>query len=311
MTKRTLRIEYGKFLVEMGKKYPNLIVLDGDLKESTQTVQFQEKFPERFIEGGVAEQNMFDVAAGLALGGKLPVVHTFACFASMRACEQIRTSICYPKLNVKIVVSHGGVSSGSAGTTHHSIEDIAIMRSLANMTIIAPGDTKEMRQAVEQAFALEGPVYIRLVAGEFEDVYEDKHNFFIGKATELRDGNDATIITTGTLMYEGVKASEILLKDYGIKTRVLQMASIKPIDKEAIIRAAEDTEHIITIEEHNIIGGLGSSVCEIIAEIGKGRVKRIGINDHFCETGSHSYLLNKEGITIDSIIKCIKELLKI
>ena len=305
MAKKSLRHEYGKHLVEMGKKYPNLVALEADLKESTQSVQFEQSYPERYLQVGIAEQNMTGIAAGLALGGKIPITHSFACFTSMRSCEQVRTSVAYPRLNVKFYVSHGGISPGTAGTTHHAIEDIAIMRAIPNMTVLVPGDAKEVRQVLEAALEYDGPVYIRLGAGDAEDVYGENDNFSIGKATYLRPGNDATIITAGTLMYEGTSASDILLKEHGIKARVLQIASIKPIDREAVIRAAEETGNIITVEEHNIIGGLGSAVSEIVAEIGKGKVKRIGIRDHFCGVGSAAYLMREEGLTVENIMNLV------
>lgn len=309
MAKISLRHEYGKHLVKMGKKYPGLIALEADLKDSTQSVQFQQAYPERYLEVGIAEQNMTGIAAGLALGGKIPVTHSFACFTSMRSCEQVRTSIAYPRLNVKFYVSHGGISSGTAGTTHHAIEDIAIMRAIPNMTVLVPGDAKEVRQVLEAALEYDGPVYIRLGAGDAEDIYGENDNFSIGKATCLRPGNDATIITTGTLMSEGVAASDILLKEHGIKARVLQMASIKPIDNEAIIKAAKETGYIVTVEEHNIIGGLGSAVSEIVAEMGKGKVRRIGINDHFCGVGSAGCLMKEEGLTVDNIVNTVKRII--
>lgn len=310
MAKRSMRVEYGKYLVEMGKKYPALIALEADLKESTQSIQFQEAFPDRYIEVGIAEQNMTGIAAGLALAGKMPVTHTFACFTSMRSCEQVRTTVAYPKLNVKFYVSHGGISPGTAGTTHHAIEDIAIMRSIPNMTVLVPGDVKELHQVVDAALAYVGPVYIRLGAGDAEDVYGENDSFSIGKATQLRTGDDAAIITTGTLIYEGVTASDILLRDFGIKARVLQMASIKPIDREAILRAAEETGHIVTVEEHNIIGGLGGAVCEVVSETGKAKVKRIGINDHFCGVGSAVCLMKEEGLTVENIVNTARDMLK-
>lgn len=310
MTKRSMRVEYGRHLVELGKKYPDLIALEADLKESTQSVQFQKAFPERYIEVGVAEQNMVGIAAGLALGGKIPVTHSFACFTSMRACEQVRTSVAYPKLNVKFLAAHAGISTGSAGTTHHAIEDIAIMRSIPNMAVLVPGDVKEMQQVLEAAIRYKGPVYIRLCAGEVEDIYGNNDKFFISKATRLREGDDATIITTGTMMAEGVKVSDALRRDFGIKVRVLQMASIKPIDKEAVIKSARETGYIITIEEHSIVGGLGGAVCEIVAEEVKAKVKRIGINDRFCGVGSAACLLEQEGLVAEKIIKQLTTLLK-
>lgn len=305
MAKKSIRHECARKLVELGKKYPDLIALEADLKESTQSIQFQQAYPERYMEMGIAEQNMVGVAAGLALDGKLPVVHSFACFISMRACEQVRTTVAYPKLNVKFIVTHGGISSGTAGTTHHAVEDIAIMRAIPNMTVIIPGDTSEVQQVVEAALEHKGPVYIRLGASDTEDVYTEKNKFQIGKATQLREGNDAAIITTGTLMYEGITASDILLKDHGIRARVLQMASIKPLDEGAVIKVAEETGKIVTVEEHNILGGLGGAVCEIVAEKSNSRVKRIGISDKFCGVGSSAHLMKKEGLTVENIVNSV------
>lgn len=305
MAKKSMRHEYAGHLVALAKKYPQIIALDGDLKDSTQSIQFEQAYPDRYVDCGIAEQNMVGVAAGLALGGKIPVVHSFACFISMRACEFVRTSVAYPRLNVKFVVSHGGISPGTAGTTHHAIEDIAIMRVIPNMTVLVPGDAKEVRQALEAALEYDGPVYIRLGAGDAEDVYGESDNFDIGKATQLRNGNDVTIITTGAMMYEGVKAADVLLEKHKINARVLQMASIKPIDREAILKAAEETGLIITVEEHNILGGLGGAVCEVAAEVGKAKVVRMGINDHFCGVGSQACLLGQEGLTVEEIVKMV------
>lgn len=309
MAKKSIRHEAGKYLVELGKKYNNLIALEADLKESTQSIQFQQAYPERYLEMGIAEQNMIGVAAGLALDGKIPVVHSFACFISMRGCEQVRTTVAYPKLNVKFLVTHGGISPGTAGTTHHAIEDIAIMRAIPNMVVCVPGDTKEVQGVLESALAYDGPVYIRLGASDAEDVYTQKDKFEIGKATQLRSGNDITIITTGILMYEGTAASDILLREYGIKARVIQMASIKPLDKEAIIKASDETGKIITVEEHNILGGLGGAVCEVVAENGLAKVKRLGILDNFCGVGSSTHLMKKEGLTVENIINTVKNML--
>lgn len=310
MAKRSMLHEYGRYLVELGKKYPQIIVLEADLKESTQSVQFQRVYPQRYIEVGVAEQNMVGIAAGLALAGKIPITHSFACFTSMRACEQVRTSLAYPKLNVKLLATHAGISTGTAGTSHHAIEDIAIMRSIPNMTVLAPGDVKEMQQVLDAAVVYEGPVYIRLGAYDTEDVYTETDKFSIGKAIQLRSDEDATIITTGITMHEGIKAADILLKDFGIKVRVLQMASIKPLDFEAVIKAARETGNIVTVEEHNIIGGLGSAVCEIVAEIGRGRVKRLGIADHFCEVGTAVHLMEEEGLSVKNIVNNVISLIE-
>lgn len=308
MGKHSLRIEYGKYLVELGHKNKNIVALEADLKESTQSIRFEEAFPDRYIEVGVAEQNMVGIATGLALGGKIPIVHSFACFISMRSCEQVRTTVAYPKLNVKFVVTHAGISTGTAGPTHHSIEDIAIMRAIPNMKIIAPGDVIEMKQAVAAAITVTGPVYIRLGAGEAEEVYGKNTKFSIGKATLIKEGHDATIITTGTLMHDGLLATEILKRKYDLNVRLLQMACIKPLDKEAVVKALKETGVIITAEEHNVFGGLGGAVCEVAAELGKGRVKRIGIRDRFCEFGSTAFLMKKEKINKEEIVKQVLKL---
>jgi transketolase len=306
MAKRSMRYEYGRYLVKLGEEYPNIVALEADLKETTQSVQFQQAYPDRYIETGIAEQNMVGLAAGLSFAGKIPITHSLACFTSMRACEQIRTSVAYPRLNVKLVAFFGGISLGTAGATHHAIEDIAIMRSIPNMTVLVPGDSEELRQVLDAALAYEGPVYIRLGADDVEDVYGETNKFSIGKATELRSGDDATIVTTGTVMNEGVMASDILLRKFGIKVRVLQMASVKPLDDEAVIHAAEETAYIVTVEEHNILGGIGSAVCEVVTGLGKAKVARIGVRDNFCGVGSASYLMQKEGITVENIINKVR-----
>lgn len=305
MAKRSMRHEYAKYLVELGAKYPQIFALEGDLKESTQSIQFQQAYPDRYTDCGIAEQNMVGVAAGLALAGKIPFVHSFACFISMRACEQVRTTVAYPRLNVKFVVSHGGISPGTAGTTHHAIEDIAIMRAIPNMTVFVPGDVRELLQCIDAALAIAGPVYVRLGAGDAEDVYSENDSFEVGKATILRKGDDATIITTGTMVHEGVTAADILRKEHAIKARVLQMASVKPIDREAIIHAARETRRIVTVEEHTILGGLGGAVAEIVAETGGATVIRIGIRDRFCGIGSAACLMQEEGLSVENIVKQI------
>lgn len=305
MARMSMRIAYGEYLVGQAAKNRDIVALEADLAESTQSIQFQNAFPDRYVEVGVAEQNMVGIAAGLSLAGKIPVVHSFACFLSMRSCEQIRTTICYPNLNVKILAAHGGISTGTAGTTHHAIEDLAIMRSIPNMTVIAPCDVAEMRQSLDAALSYEGPVYVRLSAIETEDVYRQEDRFYIGKATELKSGDDAAIITTGVMAYEGVCAAGILKKKHGLNIRVLQMASIKPLDAEAVKKAALETGYIITVEEHSVIGGLGSAVCEVVAEIGRGRVKRIGIDDRFLDTGSAAFLIKNEGLSAENIVDAV------
>lgn len=308
MTKKSMRHECARHLVSLAAKDARIFALEGDLKDSTQSVQFQEAFPARYIDCGIAEQNMVGVAAGLALGGKIPIVHSFACFISMRAIEQVRTSVAYPRLNVKFVVSHGGISPGTAGTTHHAIEDIAIMRAIPNMTVLVPGDAKEVRQCLEAAIAIDGPVYVRLGASDVEDAYSEQDLFSLGKATTLRKGDDATIITTGMLVHEGIAAADLLRKEHGINTRVLQMASIKPIDQQAIVKAAKETGKIVTVEEHTVLGGLGGAVSEIASEVGCATVRRLGINDRFCGVGSSACLMQEEGLTLANIVKVVQEL---
>ena len=307
----SIREAYGKHIVQLGEKNEKLILLEGDLADSTQSEHFQQAFPDRYFQIGIAEQNMVGIAAGLALEGKLPIVNSFAAFIAMRACEQVRTDVAYPNLNVKFVVSHAGLSAGSAGPTHHTVEDIAIMRAIPNMTVLVPGDIKETKQVIDAAIEHNGPVYVRNSAIDVENVYDDNHHFKLGKATQLRDGNDATIITTGTLMHDGAKAVDILKSESGINARLLQMASIKPIDVNAIEKAAEETGLIITIEEHNIIGGLGSAVSEIVAKNGNAKIKMLGIDDSFCKiTGSPEYLLNDKKLNVDSICKTVLKLIK-
>jgi len=305
MARQSLRFELAKRLVELGGRFPEIVVLEGDLKESTQSIQFQKAFPERYFDIGVAEQNMVGIAAGLALEGKIPVVHSFATFISLRACEQVRTSVAYPNLNVKFVGTHAGLSTGTAGTTHHAIEDLAIMRAIPNMMVLVPGDAEEARQCIEAALAVSGPVYIRLPAGEADDVYGPGHAFAIGRATLLRPGSDATIITTGVMACLGLQAAEILEREKGISARVLQMASVKPIDREAIERAAAETGLIVTVEEHNVLGGLGGAICEIAAEPGNARVIRLGIQDRFAGVGSLPYLLDQERLHTAQVVDII------
>lgn len=303
MIVKSLRKEYGMYIAECAKKDSRIFALEGDLCESTQSVIFKQNIPERHFEMGIAEQNMVGVAAGLSTCGKIPIVHSFACFISMRTCEQIRTTVCYPKLNVKFLVSHGGISVGSAGTTHHAIEDLAIMRAIPNMTVLVPGDVNEMKRVVDAALTHDGPVYIRLAKEDVEDVFSEDYKFSIGKAAMPVKGNDGTIITTGTMLSLGIKASEVLRNKHNLSIRVIHCASLKPFDKEIIVKAACETGNIVTVEEHSIIGGLGGAVSEIVAEIGKGRVRRIGINDHFCGIGSASFLMNEEGLTVENIVK--------
>lgn len=306
----SMREAYGNHLASRGIENKDIVVLEGDLADSTQSDLFQSKFPDRHFQIGIAEQNMVGMAAGLALEGKIPFVNSFAAFVAMRACEQVRTDVAYTNLNVKFVVSHSGLSAGSAGPSHHCIEDISIMRAIPNMKVFCPGDSEEMRQVIDASLEINGPVYIRASAMDTQQTYCDDHKFETGRATLLKDGNDATIIVTGALMFEALEAANILDKEDDISIRVLQMASVKPIDNESIISSAEETSMIFTIEEHNILGGLGAAVCEVVAGYGKGKVKRLGIEDHFTDlVGTPEYLLEHEGLSKEKIVKRIRMLL--
>ena len=303
------REAYGDTLAEIGKKNEKIFVLDADLSESTKTCKFGKLYPDRFYNMGIAEQNMMGTAAGLALSGKIPVVSTFAVFATMRSGEQVRTSIAYPRLNVKIVTTHSGLSIGTAGATHFSEEDIAIMRAIPNMVVIAPADAIQTRLAVMAAVAYKGPVYIRLGRGDSPVVYKDM-DYKIGKAITLCEGNDITIIATGVMVYRALKAAQKLIGN-NIHARVIDMHTVKPLDNEVIMKAARETKAIITMEEHNIIGGLGSAVSEAVAE-GKDNVvvKRLGIPDVFGDIAAAEQLWDSYGMSVDNVCNLAMELVK-
>ena len=303
-----IREAYGRRITKLGHENANIILLEADLADSTQSEHFQNVFPDRYFQIGIAEQNMVGIAAGLALEGKIPVVNSFAAFIAMRACEQVRTDVAYPNLNVKFVVSHAGLSAGSAGPTHHTVEDIAIMRAIPNMTVLVPGDNIEAEQVIEAAINLAGPVYIRNSAIDQDINIYNEDKFKIGKATQLSKGSDATIITTGTMMFQGIEAIRELKEKFGLNVKLLQMASIKPIDSDAIIKSADETGLIITVEEHNIIGGLGSAVAEVISEHSNAQLIRMGIQDQFCGlVGTPDYLFQNINLTSESIVNRVVE----
>lgn len=304
MSKAT-RDAYGETLSELGGTMPEIVVLDADLSKSTKTNIFAKAFPERFFNAGIAEQNMMGVAAGLAATGKTPFVSTFAVFAAGRAFEQIRNSICYPKLNVKIAATHAGITVGEDGATHQSIEDISLMRSLPNMTVIVPADACETAKAVSFAANYKGPVYIRLGRLAVADVVEPDYVFEHGKAVQLMEGNDLTIIAAGMLVGSAKNAAETLQNE-GFTVRLLNMHTIKPIDKDAILNAARETGAIVTCEEHSIIGGLGSAVAEVIAEGILAPLERVGIKDTFGESGKPDALMKKYGLSADDIVMAAK-----
>jgi len=302
---KATREAYGEALKAIGEKYKDVVVLDADLSKSTKTNVFAKAFPDRFFNVGIAEQNLMGTAAGLAAAGKIPFVSTFAIFATGRAFEQVRNSICYPKLNVKIAATHAGLTVGEDGATHQAIEDISLMRSIPNMTVIVPCDAAETRRAVEFAVEYKGPVYIRLGRAAVEDVFGEDYEFQHGKAVELANGLDVTIIATGVMVAPARKAAEELIKS-NLSARVLNMHTIKPIDREAIIKAAAETGAIVTCEEHSIIGGLGSAVAEVLVENYPVPMERVGILDVFGESGTPDELLRKYRLTVADIVQAAK-----
>ena len=301
------RDSYGNALVELGKEHENLVVLDADLAAATKTGVFKKVFPERHIDCGIAECNMMGVAAGLATTGKVPFASSFAMFAAGRAFEQIRNSIGYPKLNVKIGATHAGISVGEDGATHQCNEDIALMRTIPGMVVINPSDDVEARAAVKAAYKHEGPVYLRFgrlavpVINDRED-----YKFELGKGVVLREGKDITLIATGLPVAETLEAAEKLAAD-GIDAKVINIHTIKPLDEELIVEAAKETRKVVTIEEHSVIGGLGSAVCDVLSEKAPTKVLKIGINDTYGESGPAVELVKKYGLDAESIYKKIKE----
>ncbi len=292
---------YGEAIIELADQYDNLIVMDADLAGATKTGMFKKAHPERFFNAGIAEGNMMCVAAGLAASGKLVFASSFAMFAAGRAFEQIRNSIGYPGMNVKIGASHAGISVGEDGASHQCCEDIALMRTIPGMTIINPADYYEAKKAVYAAAAMHGPVYMRFGRLAVPTVFDDDYKFEIGKANRLVEGTDVTIIATGLMVNEALMAAE-QLKNEGISARVVNMATIKPIDREEIIAAAKDTGVIVTAEEHSIIGGLGSAVAEVITETVPVPVIRVGVEDTFGRSGPAVELLKVFGLSAENIV---------
>ena len=310
MTKKiATREAYGQALIELGNKNKKVVVLDADLSKSTKTNGFLKEFPDRFFNMGIAEQNLMGTAAGLAASGKIPFASTFAMFASGRAFEIIRNSICYPKLNVKICATHAGVTVGEDGASHQALEDIACMRVLPNMVVINPADAVSTRKAILKIAEYEGPVYVRLGRLGVPVLYNEDFEFEIGKGIQLKDGKDVTIIATGVMVAEALEAKEMLKAD-GIDARVIDIHTIKPIDTDLILKAAQETGAIVTAEEHNIIGGLGSAVAEVLVEGTPVPMKRIGTRDTFGESGKPADLMKKYGLTAQDIAEAAKEIIK-
>ena len=305
------REAYGKALAALANTNENVVVLDADLSKSTKTADFKAVAPERFFNMGIAEGNMMGVAAGLSTCGKVPFVSTFAMFAAGRAFEQIRNSICYPKLNVKVCATHAGLTVGEDGASHQAIEDISLMRSVPNMVVINPADDIETEAAIKAVAEMEGPCYVRLGRMAVSRVNdEENYNFVIGKGITLAEGNDVAIIATGIMVEAALEAKEELAKE-GINARVINIHTIKPIDEELIIKAAKETGVIVTAEEHSIIGGLGSAVAEVVSEKCPVPVLRVGVKDTFGESGKPNELLEKYGLTSKDIVNKVKKALEL
>ena len=299
--KKATRQSYGEALLELGKENKDVVVLDADLSEATKTKLFAKEFPERFLDMGIAEANMVGTAAGLATCGKIPYASTFAIFAAGRAYDQIRNSVCYPKLNVKICATHAGITVGEDGATHQMIEDISLMRTIPNMTVISTSDDTQTKWAVKEIAKIEGPVYLRLSRLSTPIIYDEKQNFEIGKAIQIGEGTDGTVFATGVTVAEAIKAQE-MLEEKGIYIRVVDMHSIKPIDKEMIIKCAKETKKLVSIEDHNIIGGLGSAIAEVLVSDYPTKLITLGIKDTFGKSGKAEELMEYFGITAKDII---------
>ncbi len=301
------REAYGKALAEIGQKNENIVVLDADLSKSTKTVDFKNVCPERFINMGIAEGNMMTVAAGLSTCGKIPFVSTFAMFAAGRAFEQIRNSICYPKLNVKVCATHAGLTVGEDGASHQAIEDLSLMRSIPNMTVISHSDAVETEAAIKAIAEYNGPCYVRLGRAGVNVINDNsEYKFEIGKGVTLKDGNDVTIAATGIMVDVALEAYEMLAKE-GINARVINIHTIKPMDSELMLKAARETGVIVTAEEHNIIGGLGSAVSEVVSEEYPVPVIKVGVMDTFGESGKPDELMKAYGLTAENIVKSVKK----
>lgn len=303
------RDAYGKALVKLGAQNTNVVVLDADLSKSTKTHDFKKNYPERFFNMGIAEQNLMGTAAGLAASGKVAFASTFAVFATGRAFEQIRNSIAYNKLNVKIAATHAGLTVGEDGASHQSIADMAVMRALPNMTVIVPADGIEAEKAVLYAAEMDGPVYIRLGRSAVPVLYDEEYRFQAGKASVLQAGKDVTIMACGIMVAEALKAAEELAGE-GISAGVINISTIKPLDTAAIVKAAKETGAVVTAEEHSIIGGLGSAVAEALAENTPVPLVRVGVQDTFGESGKPQELLEKYGLTAASIKEAVRKVLK-
>ncbi len=300
---------YGDEILALGKSNKDIYVVDCDIGKSCKTVPFSQQLPNQHINVGIAEANAVGVAAGLATTGKIPFVTSYAVFGSMRMCEQIRQEVCYPMLNVKIACSHGGFTPANDGASHQGIEDMGILRTIPNMTVCMPADYNATRKLVRAAAELYGPVYLRFTRDGMPVIYDENETFELGKAKKLQDGKDVTIIGNGDVLIVAMEAAKQLEAE-GISVKLFDMHTIKPLDVDAVKEAVQETGRIVTVEDHNIFNGLGSAVCEVVAEMGTGIVKRIGIQDQFGESAPYESLLRKNGITVESVVKACKEMIK-
>lgn len=300
--KKATRQSYGEALLELGKENEDIVVLDADLSAATKTDLFAKEFPDRFFDMGIAEANMVGTAAGLATCGKIPYASTFAVFAAGRAYDQIRNSVCYPNLNVKICATHAGVTVGEDGATHQMLEDISMMRTIPNMTVMSTSDDAQTKWAVKEISKMQGPVYLRLARLGTGEIYEQGQKFEIGKAIQIGEGTDGTVFATGVTVEQALIAQKEL-KEKGIDIRVVDMHTIKPIDKEMIVKCAKETKKLISIEDHNVVGGLGSAISEVLTEEYPTKLIRLGVNDTFGKSGKAKELMEYFGITAKDIIE--------
>ncbi|NLP48484.1 MAG: transketolase family protein [Clostridiales bacterium] len=303
---------YGKALCELGEEHPEIVALTADLGKSTKIGMFGEQFPDRFFNVGIAEQNMFGVAAGMAKAGLVPFLSTFSTFASLRSADQLHSDICYQNIDCKVIATHSGTSFGQAGSTHHAICDLAVARSMPNLTLICPADGMETVNAVRAAYETPGPFYIRINRGFDRVVYPSSdYEFEIGKAITLNEGTDITVIACGSGVFQALTAAKFLENSDGLKVRVINMHTIKPIDREAVEKAVNDTRRIITVEDHNVKGGLGDAVASVMAELGKGcAFKKLGVQDEFAPIGLHEDIMSIIGIDSNGIIEAVREVMK-
>ncbi len=296
------RESYGKTLVELGKENENVVVLDADLAGATKTNLFAKEYPERFLDMGIAEANMLGTAAGLATCGKIPYASTFAVFAAGRGYDQIRNSICYPNLNVKICATHAGITVGEDGATHQMLEDLSLMRTLPNMTVISPSDDTQTKWVIKEISKLEGPFYVRLARLATPVIYEENQKFEIGKAIQIGNGTDATVFATGVTVAEAIQAQEEL-KAQGIDIRVVDVHTIKPIDQDIIVKCAKETKRLVSVEDHSVIGGLGSAISEVLTEKYPAKLERMGMKDTFGKSGKAEELMAYFGLTAKAIVE--------